>query len=204
MRDQARVRERAVADQRDGLTNVTFPALHCLRRRFHGRPVQPLVGAVKRRIDFAAMRVHEDAREYKIPVSFSQGGIQGVEGGDANQAAPVRQRQALHRRIAEALEQRFPDFVETRPEILAHHYGEAAIADKAITYWHRAGKLSVAKSAVREAIEREQSALTGRGRVLVRASGTEPLIRVMVEAPDAQELDQVCGRLVAVVQEAVV
>jgi hypothetical protein len=61
-------------------------------------------------------------------------------------------RQALHRRIAEALEQRFPESVETRPEILAHHYGEAAIADKAIAYWHLAGKLSVAKSAVREAI----------------------------------------------------
>ncbi|HEX3414600.1 MAG TPA: hypothetical protein VHT00_23100, partial [Stellaceae bacterium] len=61
-------------------------------------------------------------------------------------------RQALHRRIAEAMEQRFPDVVETRPEIVAHHYGEAAIADKAITYWHLAGKLSVAKSAVREAI----------------------------------------------------
>ncbi len=61
-------------------------------------------------------------------------------------------RQALHRRIAEALEQRFPDFVETRPEILAHHYGEAAMPDKAIAYWHLAGKLSVAKSAVREAV----------------------------------------------------
>jgi len=61
-------------------------------------------------------------------------------------------RQALHRRIAEALEQGFPDLVETRPEILAHHYGEAAMAGKAITYWHLAGKLSVAKSAVREAI----------------------------------------------------
>jgi predicted ATPase len=61
-------------------------------------------------------------------------------------------RQALHRRIAEAMEQRFPDLVETRPEILAHHYGEAAIADKAIGYWHLAGKSSVAKSAVREAI----------------------------------------------------
>jgi hypothetical protein len=61
-------------------------------------------------------------------------------------------RQALHRRIAEALEQRFPDFVETRPEILAHHYGEAAIADKAIAYWHLAGKMSVARSAVHEAI----------------------------------------------------
>jgi len=58
----------------------------------------------------------------------------------------------LHRRIAEALEQRLPEAVETRPEILAHHYGEAAIANKAITYWHLAGKSSVAKSAVREAI----------------------------------------------------
>jgi hypothetical protein len=61
-------------------------------------------------------------------------------------------RQALHRRIAEALEQRFSDIIETRPEILAHHYGEAAIADRAIAYWHRAGKSSVAKSAVHEAI----------------------------------------------------
>jgi len=61
-------------------------------------------------------------------------------------------RQALHRRIAERLEQRFPDFVATRPEIIAHHYGEAAIADKAITYWHLAGKSSVAKSAVHEAV----------------------------------------------------
>ena len=61
-------------------------------------------------------------------------------------------RQALHRRIAEALEQRFPDLVQTRPEIVAHHYGEAALPDTAITYWHLAGKLSVAKSAVREAV----------------------------------------------------
>jgi len=61
-------------------------------------------------------------------------------------------RQALHRRIAEALEQRFPDLVETRPEIVAHHYGEAALPDKAVTYWHLAGKSSVAKSAVHEAI----------------------------------------------------
>jgi phosphoglucosamine mutase len=57
--------------------------------------------------------------------------------------------------------------------------------------------------AVREAIEREQSKLNGRGRVLVRPSGTEPLIRVMVEAPSDHETDEVCGRLVSVVQETV-
>jgi phosphoglucosamine mutase len=51
-----------------------------------------------------------------------------------------------------------------------------------------------------DAIDREQSALTGRGRVLVRASGTEPLIRVMVEAPTPSETDAVCDRLSGVVK----
>ena len=57
-------------------------------------------------------------------------------------------------------------------------------------------------AAVREAIEREHLALNGRGRVLVRASGTEPLIRIMVEAPSPQETEEVCGRLASVVQQA--
>jgi phosphoglucosamine mutase len=57
---------------------------------------------------------------------------------------------------------------------------------------------------VREAIEREHLALNGRGRVLVRASGTEPLIRIMVEAPSRQETEEVCGRLASVVQQALV
>ncbi len=43
--------------------------------------------------------------------------------------------------------------------------------------------------------------LDGRGRVLVRPSGTEPLVRVMVEAPTDEEADAVCGRLVALVEQ---
>jgi phosphoglucosamine mutase len=54
--------------------------------------------------------------------------------------------------------------------------------------------------AVREAAEREAAALEGRGRVLIRPSGTEPLIRVMVEAPDAEECQQVAGRLASLVE----
>ena len=57
-------------------------------------------------------------------------------------------------------------------------------------------------AAVEEAVARESAALDGRGRVLVRRSGTEPLVRVMVEAPSSEETEAVCARLVAVVTEA--
>ena len=53
---------------------------------------------------------------------------------------------------------------------------------------------------MQDAVERESAALEGRGRVLLRPSGTEPLVRVMVEAPTADEADEVCGRLVALVE----
>ena len=53
---------------------------------------------------------------------------------------------------------------------------------------------------VRAAVDLEGRALDGRGRVLVRPSGTEPLVRVMVEAPSPDEADAVCRRLVAVVE----
>jgi len=52
------------------------------------------------------------------------------------------------------------------------------------------------------AIERESAALRGRGRVLVRASGTEPLIRVMAEAPTEEETAAACERLCAAVEAA--
>jgi phosphoglucosamine mutase len=50
------------------------------------------------------------------------------------------------------------------------------------------------------AVEQEEAALQGRGRVLIRPSGTEPLVRVMVEAPDETECEDVTARLVAAVE----
>jgi phosphoglucosamine mutase len=44
-------------------------------------------------------------------------------------------------------------------------------------------------------VESESAELEGRGRILVRPSGTEPLVRVMVEAPTQDEADLVAGRL---------
>jgi phosphoglucosamine mutase len=56
-------------------------------------------------------------------------------------------------------------------------------------------------SAVWEAVEREGAGLEGRGRVLLRPSGTEPLVRVMAEAPTAEEADAVCKRLAELVSQ---
>ncbi|MGE5636272.1 MAG: phosphoglucosamine mutase [Nocardioidaceae bacterium] len=50
------------------------------------------------------------------------------------------------------------------------------------------------------AVRGEERRLDGRGRVLVRPSGTEPLVRVMVEAPDENECDAIVARLVDVVE----
>jgi len=50
------------------------------------------------------------------------------------------------------------------------------------------------------AVDAENQKLEGRGRVLVRASGTEPLLRVMVEAPDEEECEAVTSRLVDVAE----
>jgi phosphoglucosamine mutase len=55
--------------------------------------------------------------------------------------------------------------------------------------------------AVWDQVGKESAALEGRGRVLLRPSGTEPLVRVMVEAPEADEADAVCDRLVRLVEQ---
>lgn len=54
--------------------------------------------------------------------------------------------------------------------------------------------------AIAEAVKRAEERLAGRGRVLVRPSGTEPLVRVMGEAVDEDELREVIGELAEVIR----
>jgi len=61
-------------------------------------------------------------------------------------------RQALHGRIAEAIETRMPDRVEREPEILALHLAEAGQPERAAAYWLAAGRHAAGRSANIEAL----------------------------------------------------
>ncbi|MBV8167825.1 MAG: hypothetical protein JO021_13605 [Alphaproteobacteria bacterium] len=61
-------------------------------------------------------------------------------------------RQELHGRIAQALADDFHDVAANQPEILAHHFSEAGLAERAVEYWQRAGEHALQRSANIEAI----------------------------------------------------
>ena len=61
------------------------------------------------------------------------------------------ERRDLHRRIGEALESHFPELTETQPELLAHHFTEADMAEHAVRYWLKAGQQALGLSGMVEA-----------------------------------------------------
>jgi class 3 adenylate cyclase len=62
------------------------------------------------------------------------------------------ERQMLHARVAQALEERFPEVAVTTPEMLAHHLTEAGRGEPAVTYWLRAGRRAAGRCALAEAV----------------------------------------------------
>ena len=68
-------------------------------------------------------------------------------------------RRALHARIAEMLESQFADIAERQPELLARHFTEAGLIEKAAGLWGKAGQRSLARSALIEAAQQLARAL---------------------------------------------
>jgi class 3 adenylate cyclase/tetratricopeptide (TPR) repeat protein len=68
-------------------------------------------------------------------------------------------RQVLHQRIALTLEQRFPRLAESEPEVLAHHFSRAGLADQACLCYERAGDRAAGRSAYAEAVAHFEAAL---------------------------------------------
>jgi class 3 adenylate cyclase/tetratricopeptide (TPR) repeat protein len=78
-------------------------------------------------------------------------------------------RQVLHRRVAEILRDRFPDTAAAEPEVLAHHFTQAALTDAAVEWWGKAGDQALRRSAFQEAISHlgkaiEMADKAGEGR----------------------------------------
>jgi len=65
-----------------------------------------------------------------------------------------------------------------------------------------AGGRPLEADAVKAVIAEEEAALAGRGRLVIRPSGTEPVIRVMAEGEDLGEVEAAVGRICAAVQAA--
>ncbi len=77
---------------------------------------------------------------------------------------------------------------------------EVVFAPQVLVNVRVADKRVMEAPAVRAALERAQSALDGSGRILLRPSGTEPLIRVMVEGDDRATIERIAGAVAAAVE----
>ena len=77
----------------------------------------------------------------------------------AYQSLARNTRQHYHQRIAEVLTETFPAMVETQPEMVAHHYTEAGMIEQAVSWWQRAGKYAIERSANAEAVHHLEKGL---------------------------------------------
>ena len=77
----------------------------------------------------------------------------------ASQSLLKSTKKVLHIRIAEALENEFPESVAHRPQQLAFHFSAGGLKEKAIRYWTAAGRRSVTRSANLEAIVQARAGL---------------------------------------------
>ena len=109
---------------------------------------------------------------------------------DATYGTLLREpRRALHARIAETLECQFAEIAENQPELLARHYTEAGLIEKAAGFWGKAGQRSLERSALVEALGQftralEQAAILPstpalrREEIKLRAALIHPLTHV--------------------------
>jgi class 3 adenylate cyclase/predicted ATPase len=122
-----------------------------------------------------------------------------------------RPRQALHARIADTIERQFPDVAEAEPDLLARHYTEAGLIDKAAVLWGRAGLRSLERSALVEAIEQLKRALgqittlhhtppLRRTEIKLQVALLNPLMHVKGQA--APETKAAAERAVLLIEQA--
>jgi class 3 adenylate cyclase/predicted ATPase len=95
-----------------------------------------------------------------------------------------RTRQQYHRQVAKLLEARFPDIVEVQPELLAHHYSIAGMADEAIAKWLEAGERAARASANAEAYANLKQGLEQLGALPQGADRDERELNLLIALID--------------------
>lgn len=119
------------------------------------KPGKDLAGALDRLVEFGIVlqRAASDPA-YTFKHALIRDAAYEIIGRDV--------RRGLHEKIAGALEAHFAEMVANQPEVLAWHYTEARIVDKAVVQWLAAGRVALRRSAMVEALEH-----LNRGIVLV-------------------------------------
>jgi tetratricopeptide (TPR) repeat protein len=88
-------------------------------------------------------------------------------------------RQRYHILIAEVLVARFPEIVQNRPELLAHHLSGAGVYAEAATHWQAAGEIAGKRSAVNEAVAHLRHALADLERLPVDEARMEQELSIL-------------------------
>ena len=170
----------AMRGELDGGVAVTVMSNYGFHRAMEGAGIEVAVTKVGDRY------VLDELRERRWSLGGEQSGhiidTRFASTGDGIAAALATMRELAGRDLATV------EAMEKLPQTLVN----VEVADREAT---------AGATAVHEAVERESADLEGRGRVLLRPSGTEPLVRVMVEAPTAEEADAVCNRLADLVRQ---
>jgi class 3 adenylate cyclase/predicted ATPase len=95
-------------------------------------------------------------------------------------------RRALHARIAETLRDRFTAIADAEPEVVAHHFTQAALAEAGIEWWSKAGERALRSSAYEEAIAHLEQALVLAGALA--ESPAQRLLQLRLQIASGQAL----------------
>jgi len=90
--------------------------------------------------------------------------------------------------------------VTTAKQSLAQYTADLKLLPQVLVNVRLAGKVDLQGAAVREAVAKAEADLAGRGRVLLRPSGTEPVVRVMVEGENRTHVQDLANQIAAVVK----
>ncbi|TIU34812.1 MAG: hypothetical protein E5W38_04350 [Mesorhizobium sp.] len=94
-------------------------------------------------------------------------------------------RQELHKRVADVLEEKWPEITEAQPELLAHHLQEAGDWAGAVDHWQKAGGAALARAATREAVSHFASAIDCSRRLGDVSGGAERVTRLHLAMANA-------------------